>query len=202
MADEQQQTEHEQDPTDDREQDEGESAGSTTAARGDGQGDEGGDNANLLKALKAERERAAKAERELKRIDGERRKADTERAIKAGEWEAVAKAKDGEIADLNTRIAELEGQLTERDISLTRERVGAAHKLPADLVELLRGKDEAEMAAHAKRLAKLIPPPTAPNTEAGRGNGQGGGKTDLVGSFIQQRNEDATKTQSPLGQRI
>jgi hypothetical protein len=65
--------------------------------------------AALLKALATERERANKAEADLRKRDAADRKAETDRAIKAGEWEAVAKAKDGEIADLNQRIAELEG---------------------------------------------------------------------------------------------
>lgn len=153
----------------------GEETEGTDAARGGKGGDDDKPGAALLKALNEERDARRKAEAALRKREQADRQAETDRAIKAGEWESVAKAKDGEIADLNARIAELEGQIASAKLDTARERVAAKHKLPPQLAARLRGDDEAGLEADAKELAKLIAPPSAADTEMGGGKGRGGG---------------------------
>jgi hypothetical protein len=177
MADEsKQQTDDTQDDS------KGEDTEATDTARGEKGGDDDKPGAALLKALKEEREARATAESALKKRERADREAETARAIKAGEWEAVAKAKDAEIGDLTTRIAELEGQIETSRLETVRERVASKHRLPTELAELLRGKDEAELTEHAKRLAKLVASPKAPDTQVGGGGTGGNGlpKTEEV----------------------
>jgi hypothetical protein len=134
--------------------------GEDTEATGDARGDKGGDDdkpgAALLKALQDERDARRKAEAALRKREQAERDAETQRAIKAGEWEAVANAKDGEIAERDARIAELEGEIASARLTVVRERVASKHRLPPELAELLRGDDEAALDAHAKTLAKVI----------------------------------------------
>lgn len=192
MADDQQQTEN-------TEQD-GEQTETTTESTTEGEVEESGTD-KLLKALKSEREARQVAEKRVKESDRDKRKAETERAIKAGEIETVVTAHAAEVADLTQQIADLQTQIAARDTAIVRAKVAAKHGIAAH-ADRIRGNTEQEMDADAKELRKLIPATIPPNTEAGRGNGQGGGKADLVSSFIQQRNEDSTKQPSPLGQRI
>jgi hypothetical protein len=147
---------------------EGESTESTEGARGGKGGDDDKPGAALLKALQEERTARATAEAALRKREKADRDAETQRAIKAGEWEAVAKAKDGEIAERDARIAELEGEIAAARLETARERVAAKHKLPPQLAARLRGTDEASLDADAKELAKLIVV-RAPDTEAGKG---------------------------------
>jgi hypothetical protein len=152
---------------------EGEQTETTMESTTEGEVEESGTD-KLLKALKAEREARQAAERKLKETDKDKRKAETERAIKAGEIETVVASHAAEVADLNARIAELEGQITERDTAIIRAKVAAKHRIPALLVDRIRGANEQEMDADAKELAKTVAAPTAPETEAGRGNNRGG----------------------------
>ena len=165
MADDQQQTQDTDQEQDEQRDDTAKEP--TPDARGDQDGDERGAD-KLLRALKEERERANKAERELKRIDRERRDAETARAVKAGEWESVARVKDGEIADLQTRIVGLETQIAERDTALLRAQVAAKYQLPDRMVDRLRGATAEELEEDAKELVKLVVKRNGPNTEAGR----------------------------------
>lgn len=152
----------------------GEETEATTRRDGDKGGDDDKPGAALLAALNKERERAEAAERELKKRQRADRDAETARAIKAGEFETVLKAKDTEIAELTTRIADLEGQIASARLETVRERVAAKHKLPPALAARLQGSDEASLEADAKELAKLVVV-RAPNTETS-GNNAGGGK--------------------------
>lgn len=171
MADDQQQgDQNEQGETD------GEETAGTDAARG-GQGDEDKPGAALLKALNEERDARRKAEAALRKREQAERQAETDRAIKAGEWESVAKAKDAELADLHARIAALEGEIATSQLETVRERVAAKHKLPPQLAARLRGASEAELEADARELAKVVVAPKAPNTEFGKGNGGPGGSS-------------------------
>jgi len=167
MADDKQQTE-----TTTTEEEQTEATTETTEGEVEETGTE-----KLLKALKSEREARQAAERKVKDSDRDKRKAETERAIKAGEIETVVTAHAAEVADLNQQIAELQAQIADKDLSIVKAKVAAKYKLPERLVARLIGTDEATLEADAKELAKLVAPPTAPNTEAGRGNGQGGKPT-------------------------
>jgi hypothetical protein len=161
-------TDQSQQPTPTEQQ--GEQSVEPTARDAQGDGEDTAP-AALLKALKEEREARREAERKVRKFDQDQRDAETQRAIKAGEWEAVAKSKDTEIADLTARIAALEGQITERDGAIVKAKVAAKYRLPEQLVGRLRGTTEAELDADAKELAKLVAPPQAAETEAARGNG-------------------------------
>lgn len=162
------------------EQDEskGEETDATEGRDGDKGGDEDKPGAALLKALQDERDARKEAERKLKKREADDRKAETDRAIKAGEWEAVAKAKDGEIADLITRIAELEAAIASAQLDTARERVAAKYKLPPIWAARLRGDDEASLDADAKELSKTVVV-KAPNTEAGAGSNGGDAKAAM-----------------------
>lgn len=166
---------------DERARQDGASDAAATGAGGDGAGGdgagEGGGADKLLRALQEERDARREAERKVRKFEQEQRRIETERAVKAGEWESVANAKDGEIADLNARLADLEAQLAERDAAIVKARVAAKFRLPEPLVARLRGADEAELEADARTLAKLVAPPKAAETEAGRG-GPGEGRID------------------------
>jgi hypothetical protein len=113
-------------------------------------------------------------ERERKRTEGIRRQAEADAAAKNGEWQKVAESRAEEIADLTKRVEELEGQLKSKDLDAVRARVALRHKLPEALVSRLQGTDEATLEADAKALAKLVVPPKAPDTEAGKGAGGNG----------------------------
>jgi hypothetical protein len=132
--------------------------------------DKGGDDTptKLLKALQAERDARAEAERKVKAFERKQRDAEAERALKAGDLEAVIKTKDADLAERDARIAELEGEIAAARLETARERVAAKHKLPPQLAARLRGTDEASLDADAKELAKLIVV-RAPDTEAGKG---------------------------------
>jgi hypothetical protein len=172
MADEQ--TQQNQDETPDDERDEAQDRQSDDA-RGDADKETPSD--RLVKALNAERDARRKAESALRKKEQAERDAETQRAIKAGEWESVAKAKDTEIADLNGRIASLEAEIATSRLETVRERVAAKHKLPPELAARLRGDDEASLDADAKALAKLIVV-KAPETELGKGGDRPGKQTD------------------------
>lgn len=152
--------------------DQSDTSGETRDER-DGEADKPG--AALLKALAEEWDARREAERKLKQREKADRDAETARAVKAGEWESVAKAKDTEIADLTARVAELQGEIASAKLETVRERVAAKHKLRPELAARLVGTDEASLEADAKALAKLIPPPSSGGgTEAGAGaNGSG-----------------------------
>lgn len=80
------------------------------------------------------------------------------RAARAQE-DALAKAR-GEFEKLaeqrGQRVAELEAQLAEQQLAVTRATVAARHRLPPELVGRLRGATESELEADAKELTKLV----------------------------------------------
>lgn len=171
MADDQQQDDQ-QDETQGDEQKDG------TGKADDTRGDADKPSAALLKALQEERDGRRKAESALRKIDTEKRQAETERAIKAGELDTVVKSQAAELAEKDTRIAALEAEIATSKLETVRERVAAKHKLPPQLAARLRGDDEAGLDADAKELAKLVAPPPAGNTELGKGGDRSGKPTD------------------------
>lgn len=114
--------------------------------------------------------------REKKRTDAATKKAAEEAAAANGEWKGVAESRQDRIAALETEVAALHSQIADRDLSLIRNEVAAEYKLTPFWAARLTGKDKAELTADAKRIRAELPPPRAAETEAGRGNGQGGGR--------------------------
>lgn len=115
---------------------------------------------------------AEEKKREANRVAAAKKKADEDALAANNEWKTLAEQR----AD---RILELERGLAKRDQDSLRFKIATKHKLPDELAELLKGETEADLEEHAKKLAKLVGPPKAADTEAGRTNhskpGQGAG---------------------------
>jgi hypothetical protein len=103
--------------------------------------------------------------------DEAKRKAAEEEAKAKGEWEQLATTRE-------TEIAALKAQLADRDRALLVAKVAAAHRLPPEIADLLKGETEAAIDAHAKTLAKVVAPLAAPDTEAGSGTRERPGPGD------------------------
>jgi hypothetical protein len=111
-------------------------------------------------------------EREKRRTAEARRAAEAAAASRSGEWEAVAKERERDLAEKEAELEELRKDLAQKSLDSIRVRVAMRHKLPEALVLRLVGTDEASIERDARELAKLIAPPKAPDTEAGV-NGKG-----------------------------
>lgn len=181
-------------------------ASTATGTTGRATDDAGGDEAVYSKSDldRIIRQRLAdEKDRERKRADEIKRKAEIEAQQKNGDWEKVAKTveaqKDAEIAEHKAEIEALKAQIADRELSLIRERVGAKYQIPAQLIPRLRGEDEASIEADAKALVKVLGTREAPNPETGRGAGaNGGGGGNMLDTFIQKRNEAAEAAPNPL----
>jgi len=101
-----------------------------------------------------------------KELDRTRRESANYRTQLREAQEALAQAKTPE--DIEAAVKELTEKLAASEMALVRERVSNAHKLPAELAELLKGETEDELVAHAKTLAKFAPADeAAPNRLSG-----------------------------------
>jgi len=78
--------------------------------------------------------------------------------------DALGKAKTPE--EVEAAVADLTAKLEASETALVRERVLRKHPLPDELAELLQGKDEAELIAHAKKLSKFAPSEEEPDDDA------------------------------------
>lgn len=116
---------------------------------------------------------AEEKKREENRQAAAKKKADDEALAANQKWQELAESRAQEIETLKV-------QLAQRDTDALRMRIAAKHQLPEELAELLKGDDEAALEEHAKKLAKLVTAPKAPDTETGRQNhskpGAGGDK--------------------------
>lgn len=100
------------------------------------------------------------------------------RAIEADQTKKQRTATETELAEQQqfkplaeqraARITELETA----NAALTRQLLIAQHgrDLPAALQQVVQGTTEDEIKAHIAELRKLVAPPAAPDTEAGKGN--------------------------------
>lgn len=102
------------------------------------------------KALVAERESRKAAERDAAALQA---RVDELEAASLSELEKAQKA----AADADARAADFEAQIKARDVEILRQRVANELKLPAELVDRLRGDDEEAIRADAKSLAAIIP---------------------------------------------
>ena len=96
-------------------------------------------NAGLKTALDSERELRRDAEKKLKEIE-----------------EASELAKKTEVEQERTLREKAEKERDEARLGALRIKVGAASGLPAEIVDRLKGDDEAEMKKDAERIAKSI----------------------------------------------
>jgi hypothetical protein len=92
-----------------------------------------------------------------------------ENAAAAAELAALKESQKTEAQKLADRVAQAEKERDDARIDALRVRVGAAKKLPADVVELLQGDTEEELAAHADRLAEHFKQAARPSGSADQG---------------------------------
>lgn len=102
---------------------------------------------------------------ELRRKDAEReaaaKAAHEKQLAEQNKWQELAQQREQELA-------------AER-LTNTRNRIAMAKGIPADLVDLLQGKDEAELTASADRLLAYIKPASGPGVPPPPRNPQPGG---------------------------
>jgi hypothetical protein len=106
-------------------------------------------------------------DRQAGEIDWKAKSREWERKAKvnadaAAKLAALEESQKTEAQKLADRAAQAEKERDEARLEALRVKVGAAKKLPADVIDLLKGDTEEELAAHADRLAehfKAVRPP-------------------------------------------
>lgn len=107
----------------------------------------------------------------------DRANAKAEKAAQAAREDAERKAAEeqGEFKQLYEKtLAELEAErnaVRKMELDSMRRNVAQEYGLPPQLASRLQGETEEEMATDAKTLAEALPKPSAPNINAGSGNG-------------------------------
>jgi hypothetical protein len=79
-----------------------------------------------------------------------------ENKLAADKLAALEESQKSEAQKLADRAAQAERERDAAKLEALRVKVGAARKLPADVVDLLKGDTEEELAAHADRLSELF----------------------------------------------
>jgi hypothetical protein len=92
-----------------------------------------------------------------------------ENAAAAAELAALKESQKTEAQKLADRVAAAEKERDDARLEALKVKVGAAKKLPADVVELLRGDTEDELAAHADRLAEHFKQSVRPSGSVDQG---------------------------------
>jgi hypothetical protein len=95
-----------------------------------------------------------------------RAKANAEAATKLAQLEESQKTEAQKLAD---RAAQAEKERDEARLDALRMKVGASKKLPADVIDLLKGDTEEELSAHADRLAEHFKASVRPSGSADQG---------------------------------
>jgi hypothetical protein len=96
-----------------------------------------------------------------------RAKANADAAKRLTELEESQKTEAQRLSD---RVAAAEKERDDARLEALRVKVGAAKKLPADVVDLLKGDTEDELAAHADRLAEHFKQSVRPSGSADQGS--------------------------------
>lgn len=118
-------------------------------------------------------ERMKAAETALKALESEREKAAAKEAQERGEFEALWKAEQ-------ERVAELEARLKANEISMLRRDVGQEVGIPAPLIDRLVGETRDELLADARQLSESLPKRSAaPNIDSGAGTERQNGEVDF-----------------------
>jgi hypothetical protein len=92
-----------------------------------------------------------------------------ENAAAAQELAALKESQKTEAQKLADRVTAAEKERDDARLEALRVKVGAAKKLPADVVDLLKGDTEEELAAHADRLAEHFKQSVRPSGSADQG---------------------------------
>lgn len=108
-------------------------------------------------------------ERETRAAQRDQRKKADDALVANKQFEELATARGQTITTLESENEQLRKDNAELRLGSVRATVAAKYKLPARLVDRIRGTTEAEMDADAKALAAEIGPPKAPATEGGAG---------------------------------
>lgn len=133
------------------------------------------------RAIKAERDRADAAEREVSAL-----KSQLQPYIDAGLTDPVATK--AELDRLASENAALTQDVTEKTVEITRLNVGIDKGLPKQFIARLKGADEAELSADADTLLPLISGKSDPFPKADPSQGSKGatGKTSTADQFASQ----------------
>lgn len=138
-----------------------------------------------IKALKAERDARAEAEKRASALESEIAKIKSGHEQQQTVWQT-------ELEEAKAATATLEQSLTAAQSESARFRVGVTKGLPSDLIELLKGDDEAALEAHADILARYVPSGTTPSIKPDPSQGARG----TAGSqSVEQQFADAIKNQ-------
>ena len=108
----------------------------------------------------------------------------------ADELAALKESQKSEEQKLADRAAAAEKERDEARLEALRMKVGAAKKLPADVIELLKGSTEEELSAHADRLAEHFKASVRPSgsvDQGPRGNAPARTPAQEFADFIQQQ---------------
>jgi hypothetical protein len=113
-----------------------------------------------------------------------------ENAAKAKQFDELLESQKSEAQKLADRAAQAEAERDAAKLEALRVKVGAAKKLPADVVDLLKGDTEEELAAHADRLAehfKASVRPSGPADQGPRGTAPAATPRDEFAAFVKQQ---------------
>lgn len=110
-----------------------------------------------------------------------------ENAAAAAKLAALEEAQKTAEQKLTDRVTAAEKERDEARLDALRAKVGAAKKLPVDVVDLLKGDTEEELAAHADRLAehfKASVRPSGPADQGPRGTAPTAGPAQEFADFL------------------
>jgi len=121
------------------------------------------------------KERGGEAQNLRKRlndIEAAQTAAEEQRLREQNQWQKLAEQYKADLDKVTVEKAQA-------DRAALMGRIALKHNLPADLAMRLVGDTEEALDADAERLAKLVVPPVAPNTETGRAGAVKSGPVDL-----------------------
>jgi hypothetical protein len=113
-------------------------------------------------------------------------KANADAAAKLASLEEAQKTEAQKLAD---RASAAEKEAADAKLEVLRLKVGNAKKLPADVIDLLKGDTEEELAAHADRLAEHFRASVRPSGSADqgmRGTGPASTPRDEFANFLKK----------------
>lgn len=92
-----------------------------------------------------------------------------ENAAKAKQYDELLESQKTEAQKLSDRAAQAEKERDEARLEALRVKVGASKRLPPDVIDLLKGDTEEELAAHADRLAEHFKASVRPSGSVDQG---------------------------------
>lgn len=111
-------------------------------------------------------------------------------AAKAKQYDELLESQKTEAQKLADRAAQAEKERDEARLEALRTKVGMSKKLPADVIDLLKGDTEEELAAHADRLAEHFKASVRPGgsvDQGQRGTSPAATPRDEFAAFLKQQ---------------